>query len=110
MMNVQEMETAKRIGTNIVAMVWEDHTYGLIQWKQENHFHDHTDLSFTNPDWCELAQSFGWNGYRCNESTALQDTLEQAFQADGPSLVVIPIDYRENGKLTERLGHIPVAL
>ena len=30
----------------------------------------------------------------------------EAFQTEGPSLVVIPIDYRENQKLTERLGNI----
>ena len=33
LMNVQEMETARRIGSNIVVMVWEDHEYGLIAWK-----------------------------------------------------------------------------
>ncbi|MDQ6953915.1 MAG: thiamine pyrophosphate-dependent enzyme, partial [Mariprofundaceae bacterium] len=34
LMNVQEMETAKRLGSNIVVMIWEDHAYGLIAWKQ----------------------------------------------------------------------------
>ena len=32
--------------------------------------------------------------------------LEIAFEEDGPSLVVLPIDYRENQLLTERLGDI----
>jgi len=36
----------------------------------------------------------------------LQDTLNTAFTESGPSLVVIPIDYRENMKLSERLGNI----
>lgn len=110
LMNAQEMETAKRLGSNIVAMVWEDHAYGLISWKQDNEFHRHTDLSFGNPDWLQLATAFDWNGYACDDSAALQATLEQTFATDGPSLVVIPIDYRENARLTERLGHIPVAL
>jgi len=107
LMNVQEMETAKRLGCgNMVCMVWEDHMYGLIAWKQTNEFGHHTDLSFGNPDWVQLAQSFGWNGYRVNRSQELVETLETAFEADGPSLVVIPIDYRENALLTERLGNI----
>lgn len=106
LMNVQEMETAKRLGSKLVVMVWEDHAYGLIAWKQENEFGRHTDLAFGNPDWLKLAESFGWNGHFVNQSKALQSTLTEAFAEAGPSLVVLPIDYRENMKLTERLGEI----
>ena len=35
LMNLQELETARRIGANIVIMVWEDNEYGLIKWKQQ---------------------------------------------------------------------------
>jgi acetolactate synthase-1/2/3 large subunit len=106
LMNVQEMETAVRIGSNIVVMIWEDHEYGLIAWKQQNEFGRHTDLSFGNPDFITLARAFGWNGYRVEKSVELRSTLEEAFRAEGPSLVVIPIDYRENALLTQRLGNI----
>lgn len=106
LMNVQEMETAKRLGTNLVMMVWEDNEYGLIAWKQQNEFGKHTDLSFGNPEWMGLAKSFGWGGHRCEQSADLQATLEAAFAEDGPSLVVIPIDYRENQLLTKKLGEI----
>lgn len=106
LMNVQEMETAKRLNVNIVVMVWEDHAYGLIKWKQENEFGRHTMLSFGNPDWMQLAQAFGWHGQRIENSKNLVKGLEQAFNEKGPSLVVIPIDYGENPKLTERLGDI----
>ena len=106
LMNVQEMETAKRLNSNIVTMIWEDHMYGLIAWKQENEFGKHTDLSFGNPDWLLLAESFGWHGHKVNDSADLVDVLEKAFNEEGPSLVVIPIDYRENMILTERLGNI----
>ena len=63
LMNVQEMETARRLNSNIVVMVWEDNEYGLIAWKQEAHFGRHTELSFGNPEWLGLAKSFGWNGH-----------------------------------------------
>ena len=106
LMNVQEMETARRLNSDIVVMVWEDGGYGLIEWKQDNEFGRHTDLAFGNPNWLDLARSFGWNGYRCERSAELASTLEVAFEAEGPSLVVIPIDYRENALLTERLGNI----
>lgn len=110
LMNVQEMETAKRLNSNFVALVWEDGGYGLIAWKQENEFKRHTDLSFGNPDWLELASAFGWHGHRVENSVDLQSTLENAFNETGPSLVVIPIDYRENQLLTKKLGEITATI
>ncbi|MDZ7785208.1 MAG: acetolactate synthase large subunit [Halioglobus sp.] len=104
MMNVQEMETAKRLRSNIVVMVWEDGGYGLISWKQDNEFGRHTELSFGNPDWLQLAAAFGWHGHMIERSLDLQAALEQAFTEAGPSLVVVPVDYRENQLLTKRLG------
>jgi acetolactate synthase-1/2/3 large subunit len=106
LMNVQEMETAKRLNSNIVVMIWEDKEYGLIAWKQQNEFGHHTDLSFNNPDWMQLASAFGWHGHIVDNSNDLVNTLETAFEEEGPSLIVVPIDYRENLKLTERLGDI----
>ncbi len=106
LMNAQEMETAKRLDAKITVMVWDDGGYGLISWKQETEFGRHTDLSFGNPDWLTLAEAFGWNGHYVADSAALQDALQTALDEDGPSLLVIPIDYRENPKLTKKLGEI----
>lgn len=110
LMNVQEMETARRLNLNVVAMVWQDGGYGLIKWKQDNEFGSHTPLDFTNPDWVKLAESFGWWGTFVNKSTDLRAALSEAFSKDGPALIALPIDYRENPLLTERLGRIPVAI
>lgn len=106
LMNVQEMETARRLGVKLVAMVWEDGGYGLIAWKQDNEFKRHSDLAFGNPDWLELARAFGWNGHRVEASRELRQVLQRALAEDGPSLVVLPIDYRENQVLTRKLGEI----
>ena len=106
LMNVQEMETAHRLQSPIVVMVWEDKMYGLIAWKQQNHFGRHTKLDFGNPNWKLLAQAFGWHGHLVNRSSDLRDTLEAAFTETGPSLIVIPIDYSENLRLTESLGQV----
>ncbi len=106
LMNVQEMETARRLNSDIAVMVWEDKEYGLIAWKQETHFGRHTELSFGNPDWLGLANAFGWNGHHVTESAELAAALDTALTEKGPSLVVIPIDYRENALLTKKLGEI----
>ncbi len=106
LMNVQEMETARRLDSDIVVLVWADSGYGLISWKQDTHFGKHTDLTFGNPDWLKLAEAFGWQGHYIDKSRDLEATLETAFDESGPSLVVIPIDYRENPLLTKKLGEI----
>lgn len=106
LMNVQEMETARRLNTNMVVMVWEDKEYGLIAWKQQNEFGSHTDLGFDNPDWSQLACAFGWHSHVVKSSTEIKSVMQQAFNEEGPSLVVVPIDYEENFKLTARLGDI----
>jgi len=110
LMNVQEMETARRLNANIVVMVWVDGGYGLIAWKQDNQFDRHTDLSFGNPDWLGLAKAFGWHGHLITRSRDLSAALKKAFAEEGPSLIAVPIDYRENGLLTQRLGNIACAI
>ncbi len=106
MMNVQEMETASRLGSDITVLVWEDNAYGLIAWKQEQDFGSHTDLSFNNPDWAHLCAAMGWHHQTCEAAVDLQSRLKKALDHDGPAMVVIPIDYRENMALTKQLGQI----
>ena len=110
LMNVQEMETANRLGSDVTMLIWEDHAYGLIEWKQEQEFGEHTDLSFGNPDWIKLAESFGWKASRCDRAEELRDHLRAALDHDGPALVVMPVDYSENMKLTERLGRLTASM
>jgi acetolactate synthase-1/2/3 large subunit len=104
LMNVQEMETAHRLGADITMLVWEDGGYGLISWKQDDQFGDHTELEFGNPDWLGLARCFGWHGQQVETARDLRPALDAALAHRGPALVVIPIDYTENLKLSQRLG------
>jgi acetolactate synthase-1/2/3 large subunit len=108
LMNSQELETAKRIGANITVVVWRDDGYGLIDWKQRNEFGRPFGVEFGNPDFVAYAQSFGIAGFRPTSAADLAPTLRRALDVDGPSLVEIPIDYRENLRLTERLGALAV--
>ena len=106
LMNLQEMETARRLNSNLVMMVWEDKAFGLISWKQEDSYGRHTDLSFGNPDWLELASAFRWQGAHVKNSDELRERLESALETSGPSLLVLPIDYRENQVLTRKLNDL----
>jgi acetolactate synthase-1/2/3 large subunit len=104
LMNSQELETAKRIGANVTVVVWRDDGYGLIDWKQRNEFGRPFGVEFGNPDFVDYARSFGIAGFRPSSASDLLPTLRRALDVDGPSLVEVPIDYRENLRLTEHLG------
>ncbi len=104
LMNSQELETAKRIGANVVVVIWRDNGYGLIDWKQRNEFGRPFAVEFGNPDFVAYAESFGIAGFRPESADDLYPTLMRALETDGPAVVEVPIDYRENLKLTEHLG------
>ena len=106
MMNVHEMETAKRLNSDITVIIWEDNSYGLIKWKQENQFGETSDLDFDNPNWDELSKSFGWNYFEESQSKNLKRTLKEIYKRKGPNLLLIPIDYSENYKLTQKLSKL----
>ncbi len=104
LMNVQELETAVRLGTNTVNMIWSDGTFGLIEWKQRNKFGHAFGTRFGNPDWIQMVESYGAVGIRVKKGDNLQEVLTEAFKIDKPVVIDCPVDYSENVKLTKRLG------
>lgn len=106
MMNCQEFETALRVGTPFVTLVFNDCSYGLIKWKEEDRYGEHFFVDFTNPDFVKFAESMHAKGYRINRAEDLLPTLEEAFKQDVPVIIDCPVDYRENTKLTEHLKEI----
>jgi len=106
LMNCQEMETAVRVEAPIVCLVFHDKTFGLIRWKQEIQFGRPAFVDFDNPDFVMLARSFGWDGVRIEAADELALALGDAFKSSRPTLIDCPVDYRENVKLTERLGQL----
>ncbi len=106
MMNVQELETAVRLGVPTVNMVWADGTFGLIEWHQQKKFGHAFGTRFGNPDFVKLAESFGAVGMRIGPGESIQDVLQEAFKADRPVVIDCPVDYTENIRLTQRLGSL----
>jgi acetolactate synthase-1/2/3 large subunit len=111
LMNVQDLETAVRRKINFVTLIWMDGGYGLIEWKQRDHFEGrHSNLAFGNPDFEALARAFGAWGRTLSAPDQLMPALEEAFRQPGPALIAIPVDYGENVRLTERLGELQFAI
>jgi acetolactate synthase-1/2/3 large subunit len=109
LMNVQELETAVRLRTPIVNVLWENHQFGSIVWKQDKKFGRHFGTDFDNPDFVRLAESFGLPAWRIAAVDEFGPTLRRALDLDVPSLIVLPIDYSLDVAISEELGTETVA-
>jgi acetolactate synthase I/II/III large subunit len=107
MMNSQEMETAVRLGLDLVVLILDDSAYGMIRWKQAADGFPDYGLTFGNPDFVKYAESYGARGWRVTATDALVPTLEQAFTAGGVHVVAVPIDYSENTRVLIEELHNP---
>src|SRR4029453_7057111 len=99
----QELETATRLRTPFVNVVWENRQYGSIVWKQDKKFGEHFGVDFTNPDFVKLAEAFGMPAWRCAPVDDFGKPLRHALTLDRPSLIVVPIDYSLDVALSEAL-------
>jgi acetolactate synthase-1/2/3 large subunit len=99
LMNVQELETAKRLGTAIVVVVLMDGRFGVIETNQLRRFGHAAGAEFGNPHFVTLAQAFDLPGFAIAKADALLPTLRQAHELAGPSIIGVPIDPRENAWL-----------
>jgi acetolactate synthase-1/2/3 large subunit len=106
MMNCQELETALRVKTPFVTLIFNDNGYGLIEWKQINQFGHSTSVDFGNPDFVKFAESMGLKGYRVESAADLIPTLKAALADDVPSVIDCPVDYRENLRFSEKAGDL----
>jgi acetolactate synthase-1/2/3 large subunit len=104
LMNFQELETAMRLKTPMVNVLWENQQYGSIVWKQDKKFGRHFGVDFTNPDFVRLAESFGMPAWRCEGTEDFGRHLQHALTLDTPSLIVLPIDYSIDVAISEELG------
>ena len=109
LMNAQELETAVRLGTPFVNVIWENSQYGSIVWKQDKRFGSHFGTDFTNPDFVKLAEGFGMPGWRCEAPEDFGMHLQHALTLDVPSVIVLPIDYSLDVAISEELGTETVA-
>ena len=103
-MNAQELETATRLGTAFVNVVWENRQFGSIVWKQDQRFGRHFGTDFDNPDFVGLAESFGMPAWRAESVGDFGARLREALELDLPSLIAVPVDYSPDISLVEELG------
>ena len=103
LMNVQELETAKRLGTAIVCVVLVDDRLGVIEANERRLFGRAFATEFGNPGFVELARAFGIAGFAVPTARELFPTLRRALDLGEPALIAVPWDYRANERMAEKL-------
>jgi acetolactate synthase-1/2/3 large subunit len=102
MMNSQEMETAVRLGVNITVLILNDHSYGMIRWKQANMGFADWGLTYGNPDFVKYAHAFGASGHRVESVEQLPGLLRHCLTTPGVQLIDCPVDYADNDRILNR--------
>src|SRR5687767_9667740 len=105
LMNVQELETAKRLGTAIVVVVLVDGRLGIIDVNEQRQFGRTFGTDFGNPDFVQLARAFGIAGYAVESAKDLLPTLREALDLGGPAMVVVPWDNAANEHIADAMAY-----
>jgi acetolactate synthase-1/2/3 large subunit len=96
MMNIADLETAVRLKLDLIVVIANDNGYGMIKWKQGSMGLPDYGLSFDNPDFVKLAESFGAQGHRVEKTEDFKPLVERLAGESGVHIIDMPIDYSEN--------------
>jgi acetolactate synthase-1/2/3 large subunit len=102
MMNSQEMETAVRLKLNLVVLILNDNSYGMIRWKQANMGFKDWGLTYGNPDFVKYAEAYGAQGHRVTSAESLPALMGKCLDTPGVQLIEVPIDYSDNDLILNR--------
>jgi acetolactate synthase I/II/III large subunit len=99
MQSSMELETAVRLNSNIVHVIWVDNMYNMVEIQEIKKYKRRSGVEFGPIDFKAYAESFGAAGFAVTSAETLRDTLRAALAVQGPAVVAIPVDYSDNPKL-----------
>lgn len=96
-----ELETAVRLECNLVHMVWVDGSYDMVRFQEMAKYGRASGVDFGPVDVVAFARSFGAKGLQIETPDQIAPTLAKALATDGPVVIGVPVDYRDNHRLME---------
>jgi len=92
-MTIQEMATAVEQRQTLIVLLIDNGMYGTIRMHQERHFPSRiSGTIIENPDFCAIAQGYGWQAHRVDETKTFRAALQQSLDHHGPSLIRVMLD------------------
>jgi len=103
MQSSMELETAVRLGVNILHIIWVDNCYNMVAIQEDKKYARTSGVDFGPIDFKAYAEAFGAKGFAVTSSDTLESTLRAAMDVQGPAVVAIPVDYSANSLLMSQL-------
>ncbi|EPB4204110.1 acetolactate synthase AlsS [Yersinia enterocolitica] len=104
MQSSMELETAVRLKSNLLHIIWVDNGYNMVEIQEQKKYHRSSGVSFGPIDFKMYAESFGAKGFSVESADELTVKLHQAMDTQGPAVIAIPVDYSDNYRLMEELN------
>ncbi len=99
--SAMELETAVRLKCNLVHMVWIDGFYDMVGIQEMARYGRLSGVKLGPVDIVGFAEAFGAKGLRIERPDEISSTLKKALAMEGPVVVGVPVDYRDNHRLME---------
>jgi acetolactate synthase-1/2/3 large subunit len=96
-----ELETAVRLKCNLVHLVWIDGSYDMVRFQEMAKYGRASGVDFGPVDVVKFAESFGARGLKIQAANEIAPTLKRALAMEGPTVIGVPVDYRDNHRLMD---------
>jgi acetolactate synthase-1/2/3 large subunit len=96
-----ELETAVRLKCNLVHLVWIDGFYNMVGIQEMAKYGRLSGVKLGPVDVVGFAEAFGAKGLKIERPEEISSTLKKALDMQGPVIIGIPVDYRDNHRLME---------
>jgi len=98
LMNIQEMATLVQYRLPVKIFILNNRWMGMVrQWQELLHGGRYSQsYSEALPDFVKLAEAFGATGLRVSSPDALDDTIQRMIAVEGPVIVDVCVDEKEN--------------
>ena len=98
-----ELQTATRIGSRFVHLIWNSGSYDMVAFQEQAHYGRTAGVQLGTYNVVAFAEAFGCKGYQITSADQLGPVLREALQQSVPVLIDIPIDYSQNLKLMQNV-------
>lgn len=99
----QDLETAVRKNLNIIQLIWNDGKYNMVEFQEKMKYKRSSGVDFGPVDFVKYAESFGAKGLRVTNQEELEAAIKEGYETDGPVLIDIPVNYKDNIKLSTNM-------
>ena len=99
--SAMELETAVRLKCNLVHLVWIDGSYDMVGFQEVAKYGRTSGVDFGPVDVVRFAEAFGAKGLRIETPDQITPTIKKALEMQGPVIIGVPVDYRDNHRLME---------